>query len=70
VKNPKLTSVNLVVAGVYRKKAGLENDPAARRQLLDRAIESYTEVLKSDATNTRVHAELEATRSEAAAPPR
>jgi hypothetical protein len=69
-KNPKLTAVNLVVAGVYRKKAGLESDPAARRQLLDRAIDSYTEVLKSDATNTRAQAELEATRSEAAAPPR
>lgn len=36
-KNPKLTTVNLVLAGIYRQKAEREIDPAARQALLDRA---------------------------------
>lgn len=65
-KNPKLTSVNLVMADVYRKKAAQEGDPAARRALLGLAVDSYNEVLKSDATNERARLEIEATRTEAA----
>ena len=67
-QNPKLTTVNLVVGDVYRKKAATESDPAARRALFDRAIASYTAVLTDDATNARAKVELEATRTEAAAP--
>jgi tetratricopeptide (TPR) repeat protein len=67
-KNPKLTAVSLVVGGVYRKRAALESDPAARRALFDRAIASYTAVLTDDAANERAKAELESTRTEAAAP--
>ena len=67
-KNPKLTSVNLVVGGVYRKKAALESDPTARRALFDRAIASYTAVLTEDAAHERAKAELESTRTEAVAP--
>ena len=64
-KNPKLTSVNLVVADIYRKQAAQERDAAARRALFDRAIASYTEVLKTDSTHERANAELASTRAEA-----
>jgi hypothetical protein len=66
-QNPKLTAVNLVVGGVYRKKAALESDPAARRALFDRAIASYTAMLADEAASERAKAEIETTRSEAAA---
>ena len=65
-KNPKLTVVNLVLADVYRRKAAQEDDPAARRALLDRAIASYSELLASDASHERARTELESTRAEAA----
>jgi hypothetical protein len=67
-QNPKLTAVNLVMGGVYRKRAALESDPDARRALFDRAIASYTAVLTDDAANERAKAELESTRTEASAP--
>jgi tetratricopeptide (TPR) repeat protein len=67
-QNPKLTAVNLVMGGVYRKRAALESDPDARRALFDRAIASYTAVLTDDAENERAKTELESTRTEAAAP--
>jgi tetratricopeptide (TPR) repeat protein len=66
-QNPKLTAVNLVVGNVYRKKAALESDPAARRALFDRAIASYTTMLSDDASSERAKAEIESTRTEAAA---
>jgi hypothetical protein len=67
-QNPKLTAVNLVVGSVYRKKAALESDPTARRALFDRAIASYTAMLTDDAASARAKAEIESTRTEAAAP--
>ncbi len=45
-KNPRLTSVNLVLADVYRRKAAQAADVAARQALLNRAIDAYNEVLK------------------------
>jgi hypothetical protein len=66
-RNPKLTTVNLVLADVYRRKAAQERDPAARRALLDRAIESYSALLAADATHERARSELDTTRAEAAA---
>jgi tetratricopeptide (TPR) repeat protein len=66
-QNPKLTAVNLVVGSVYRKKAALETDPAARRALLDRAIATYTTMLDDEASGPRAKAEIESTRIEAAA---
>lgn len=57
-KNVKLTSVNLVLAGLYREKAQQEKDPAARQRLLDRAVTAYKEVLKDDETNERALIEL------------
>ena len=65
-QNPKLTAVNLVVGNVYRKKAALETDPAARRALFNRAIASYTTMLSDEAASDRAKAEIESTRSEAA----
>jgi tetratricopeptide (TPR) repeat protein len=55
-RNPKLTHVNLVIADVYRTRAGKETEPAARRALLDLALSSYDEVLKADASNARAMA--------------
>jgi len=66
-QNPKLTAVNLVVGNVYRKKAALETDPAARRLLFDRAIASYTTMLSDDSSSERAKAEIESTRTEASA---
>jgi hypothetical protein len=64
-----LTSLNLVIGAAYRKKAALEADPAARRAALERAIESYTLLLKSDPEDSRAKAELASTQAEAAAIP-
>jgi hypothetical protein len=69
-KNPKLTTVNLVIGAMYRQRAQQETDQAARRTWLDRAIESYTAALDADAENGRARRELEAVRAEAAAVPR
>ena len=48
-KNPRLTSVNLVMADVYQRKAAQAADSAARQAMLNRAIDAYNEVLKADA---------------------
>jgi hypothetical protein len=66
-QNPKLTAVNLVMGDVYRQKAALESDPAARRVLFDRAIASYTTMLSDDTSSERAKAEIASTRTEAAA---
>jgi len=62
-KNPKLTSVNLVIADLYRRKAAQENDPAARQALLRQALDAYDQLLKTDATNERALAESAAVRA-------
>jgi tetratricopeptide (TPR) repeat protein len=66
-QNPKLTAMNLVVAGAYRQKAAQETNPSTRRTLLDRAIASYTTLLSSDPENERAKTELATARTEAAA---
>jgi tetratricopeptide (TPR) repeat protein len=66
IKNPKLTAINLVLADTYRRKAAQEKDPAARRALLDIAVNTYGELLKSDGDNERARTELESARAEAA----
>jgi len=66
-QNPKLTTVNLVLGSVYRRKASLESDPAAKRALFERAIASYTMALNDEAAGARARAEIESTRTEAAA---
>jgi hypothetical protein len=66
-KNSSLTSLNLVIGATYRRKAALESDPVARRAALDRAIESYAEMLKAEPDNEHAKTELAAARAEAAA---
>jgi hypothetical protein len=66
-KNPKLTSVGLVLADVHRRKAEREADPQARRAQLDLASEAYADVLKNDASNERARAGIEAVRGEGGA---
>lgn len=63
-QNPKLTSLTFVMAGVYRKQAAAETDPAARRVLLDRAINAYSQLLSDEATSGRAKTEIETTRGE------
>lgn len=58
-----------MIGAAYRKKAALETDPAARRAALERAIESYTQLLKSDPEDQRAKTELASTQAEAAAIP-
>jgi tetratricopeptide (TPR) repeat protein len=62
-KNPKLTTVNLVMAAVYRQKAEQERDAPARVALLERASAAYDEVLKTDADNDYAKAELAAVKA-------
>jgi len=57
-KNARLTTVNLMLATLYREKAEQEKDMPARQALLGRAITAYNDVLKSDETNTRARIEL------------
>jgi hypothetical protein len=63
-KNPRLSSINVVLGDTYRKKASTERDPAARNALLEKAISSYTDALKDDAGNEVAKAELASTRTE------
>lgn len=60
IKNPKLTTVNLVLGGVYRRKSEVERDRAARVALLERASAAYNAVLENDAENQRARRELAA----------
>jgi tetratricopeptide (TPR) repeat protein len=62
-RNPKLTSLNLVIADVYRQKAEGERDAVARQALLQRASAAYDEVLKTDAENEHAKAELAVVRA-------
>ena len=57
-KNMRLTTVNMMLATLYREKAQQEKDGAARQTLLGRAITAYSDLLKSDETNTRARIEL------------
>jgi hypothetical protein len=63
-RNPKLTSVNLVIASLYRKQAAAETDLASRRALLEKAIATYTQLLNDDTYGERSKAELDSTRAE------
>ena len=68
-RHSTLTSLNLVIAATYRRKAALESDTSARRAALQRAIECYTEMLKTDPDNEHAKVELASTRAEAAGVP-
>ena len=62
-RNPKLTSINLVIGDLYRRKAMQETDSAARQNLYRQALDAYDQMLKSDATNERALAETKAIRA-------
>src|ERR1041384_2305749 len=47
-KNTRLTSVNLVLASLYREKAEQEKNPAAKQALLNRAADADNEFKKSE----------------------
>jgi tetratricopeptide (TPR) repeat protein len=64
-KNPKLTAVNMVIGSLYRERAAQESNPTTRRELLERAIESYRAVVDADTENERARRQLESTRVEA-----
>ena len=64
-----LSSLNLVIGAAYRRKAALEPDPSARRAALDRAIEAYAELLKTDPDDQRAKTELASAQAEASAIP-
>jgi tetratricopeptide (TPR) repeat protein len=57
-KNARLTSVNLMLATLYREKAAQEKDAVAKQALLGRAMTEYSDLLKSDDTNARARVEL------------
>jgi len=57
-KNARLTTVSLMLGGLYRQKAQGEKDATARQALLGRAAAAYGDVLKNDDTNTRARIEL------------
>jgi tetratricopeptide (TPR) repeat protein len=57
-KNARLTSVNLMLATLYREKAAQEKDAVAKQALLGRAMTEYSDLLKSDETNARARVEL------------
>lgn len=59
-RNAKLTTINLVLAGVYRNKAEREPRAAARQALLEKAMAAYEEVLRDDAGNERAKLEWSA----------
>jgi hypothetical protein len=65
-KNQKLTGVHFLLADAYRRKAAQERDPASRQSLLQLAINSYDELLKTDAANERARTELASARADAA----
>ena len=62
-RNPMLTSLNLSVADVYRRKAAQTADTTAKAALIERAVQAYNEVLKVDASNERALAEISALRA-------
>jgi hypothetical protein len=66
-RNPKLTAVNMVIGRLFQQRAAQESNPAARRELLTRAVESYQAVVETDSGNERARRELESARAEAEA---
>jgi tetratricopeptide (TPR) repeat protein len=62
-RNPKLTSLNLVIGDLYRRKAVQEIDPSAKQNLYRQALDAYDQMLKSDANNERARSESAAIRA-------
>lgn len=60
LRNPRLTMVNLVLAGTYRDWAARQSNDVARQPLLEKALTAYQAVLKDDTGNQRVRLDLAA----------
>lgn len=56
-RNPKLTTISLVLAGVYRDQAQRTPDASARRALLEKAMAAYEHLLKADPGHERARLE-------------
>jgi len=65
-KNPRLTSLNMVIGDIYRQKATQDTTAAVRKENLERAAAAFAEALKADDTNDRARAALESARAETA----
>lgn len=57
-RNPRMSSLNVVLADTLRQQAEREQDGAARRVLLGRAIAAYQEAIKDETTSGRVRLDL------------
>ncbi len=63
-RNPKLTSVNLVIGDLYRRKATQENDPGGAAGALPSGARRLRSCCsRADATNERALAESAAVRA-------
>ena len=60
-QNPRLTTLNLVIASLYRQQAEAAPDAAGRRALMQRAMQAYTELIAADGDHDRARLELGAT---------
>lgn len=66
-RNARLTTVNLVLAGMYREKARREANATARRTLLEKAIATYDDLLKDDPGHEQATLERAATAADLSA---
>jgi tetratricopeptide (TPR) repeat protein len=57
-KNPKVTTLNVVLADVLRQQAERERDQSLRQSLYTRAIQSYSEAVKDEGASGRVRLDL------------
>jgi tetratricopeptide (TPR) repeat protein len=57
-RNPKVSSLNIVMADTLRLQAEGEQDSAVRQTLYARAITFYQDALKDEATSTRARLDL------------
>jgi hypothetical protein len=64
-RNPALTSINLVIGDLYRRKATQETNATTRQTLFRQALDAYDLLLKSDASNARALAESAAVKAAA-----
>ncbi|MEQ1730133.1 MAG: carboxypeptidase regulatory-like domain-containing protein [Vicinamibacterales bacterium] len=58
VKNPKFSALSVVVGDTLRQQAEHEQDQTARQSLYVRAIQSYADAVKDDASSERARLDL------------
>jgi tetratricopeptide (TPR) repeat protein len=57
-KNPKVSSLKIVMADTLRQQAEREQNPASRLALYERAIQSYSDAVREETTSERVRFDL------------